>query len=190
MTRAAIRARVKRGGLVAVFRDIYVAGDPELLPLARESAALLSLGPASFLSHRTAAAIWGLARANPKMIDVTVINSHPRPRPGVRLHNVANLDPRDFAKKFHLRVTSPARALIEFASQATSSELEHAFGEARAEGLVNDEKLNRALQRAPQNHPGAAIVRRLLGSEPGATYSRQGRADPEEDAEGGGPAAA
>jgi hypothetical protein len=57
LTRAAVRARVARRALVAVFYRVYVAGDPLMLPLARETAALLSLGRAAVLSHRSAAAI-------------------------------------------------------------------------------------------------------------------------------------
>ncbi len=153
LTRDAIRARVARGSLVRAFQDVYIAGDPEMLPLARESASLLSLGPASFLSHRSAAAVWGFATPNAKTIDVTVVDSHPRSRPGVRIHRVATLQSADTDTKSNLRLTSPARAMIEFASQATSSELEHAFGEARAKRLVNDHKLDQALKRAPANNP-------------------------------------
>jgi very-short-patch-repair endonuclease len=151
---------------------VYIAGDPELLPLARESAALLSLGATSLLSHRTAAAIWGLANPNPKTIDVTVVDVRPRHRPGVRIHRVADLHVADTATTSNLRITSPARSLIEFASQATSSELEHAFGEARAKRLINEPKLNQTLQRAPQNHPGAARIRHLLETDPASTYTR------------------
>ena len=39
--------------------------DPALLPLANEMAVLLSLGPGAVLSHRSAAALWGLAVAKP-----------------------------------------------------------------------------------------------------------------------------
>ncbi len=172
VTREAIRARVRRGSLIRAFQDVYIAGDPELLPFAREAAALLSLGPASLLSHRTAAAIWGLAAPDRQTIEVTVIDRNPRPRQHVRLHHVTVLDPRDTATKSNLRLSAPARAMVEFASQATSSELEHAFGEARANGLINEPKLDQALDRAPPNHPGAARVRHLLQTDPAATYTR------------------
>jgi very-short-patch-repair endonuclease len=85
---------------------------------------------------------------------------------------VIALDPRDTATKSNLRLTSPARALIEFAAPATSSELEQSFGEARAKRLIDDHRLEQALLRAPPNHPGAVIVRRLLYTEPATTYTR------------------
>jgi predicted transcriptional regulator of viral defense system len=157
-----IRTRIAQGRLIRVFRGVYLVADPALLTLGREAAALLAIGPASLLSHRSAAAAWGLAARDEKRIDVTVIDRNPRPREGVRIYHVKALAPADIATKSNLRITSPARAMIDFATQASGAELEEAFGEARAKRLVTDAKLNQALQRAPANHPGAALIRHLL----------------------------
>ncbi len=86
-----MRAGVARGRLVKAFHGVYIVGDPELLPLARESAALLSLGPSSLLSHRSAAAVWGFAAKADETVHVTVIDTNPRTRAGVRIHHVARL---------------------------------------------------------------------------------------------------
>jgi very-short-patch-repair endonuclease len=168
LTRDAIRARVRRGRLVWAFPGVYVVGDPELMPLAMQSAALLSLGDKAVLSHRSAAAIWGLAQPDPQVIDVTLIGANRRGREGVRLHRVKSLT--DTTTHSNLRLTTPARTLIDFASQASSSELADAFGDARAKRLITDAKLNAALKRAPRNHPGAAAVRTMLRE--GGTYDR------------------
>jgi very-short-patch-repair endonuclease len=168
LSRHAILARVKRGRLVPSFKGVYIVGDPELLPLAKESAALLSLGQNAVLSHRSAAAVWGLAQPNPQVIDVTAIGSRPHKREGVRVHYAKTLT--DTTTQDNLRLTTPARTLIDFASQASSGELADAFGEARAKRLLTDRKLNGALNRAPLNHPGAAIVRAMLRE--GGTYDR------------------
>jgi very-short-patch-repair endonuclease len=168
LTRSAIRARVARGRLVYLFAGVYGVGDPELVPLMRPAGALLSIGPNAVLSHRSAAAAWRLAKADPQVIDVTVIGGHPRPRQGVRIHRVRTLS--DTTAHCNLRVTTPARTLIDFASQASSAELADAFGEARAKRLITDAKLGAALERAPRNHPGAAVVRAML--KEGGTYDR------------------
>jgi very-short-patch-repair endonuclease/predicted transcriptional regulator of viral defense system len=170
LTRDAVRARVDRGRLVRLFRGVYALGDPALMPLARESGAVLSLGDGAVLSHRSAAAIWGLAEPDPQLIDVTVAGASPRQRAGVRLHRVRKLGPRDTATHRNLRVTSPARTLIDFAAQASLTELGDAFGEARARRLLTDAALTGALRRAPRNHPGAATVRATLRE--GGTYDR------------------
>lgn len=160
LTPDAIRARVKRGRLVWQFHGAYTVGDPALMPLARDSAALLSLGPNAVLSHRSAAAAWGLAEADPQVIDITIIGCNRRARDGVRLHRVKAL--HDATTHKNLRITTVARTLIDFASQASSSERTHAFGEARAKLRLTDAKLNAALRRAPRNHAGAAIVKAML----------------------------
>lgn len=170
LTRNAIATRVKRGSLIPHCRGVYIVGDPELLPLARESAALLSLGPNATLSHRSAAAIWGLAQSDPSMVDVTVVATNRRARPGLRLHRVRRLDGHDITSHSTLRLTSPARTLVDFAAQANTSELAQAFGEARAKRLLTDASLDAALLRAPRNHRGAAIVKSTLRE--GGTYDR------------------
>jgi very-short-patch-repair endonuclease/predicted transcriptional regulator of viral defense system len=168
LTRGGVRARVARGRLVRLFHGVYAVGDPELMPLVWESAALLSLGEDAVLSHRSAAAIWGLAQPNPEVIDVTVIGRRPHGREGVRVHYAKTLS--DVTTHSNLRITTPARTLIDFASQVTTSELVAAFGDARAKRLVTDAKLTPALKRAPKNHAGAAIVRRMF--DEGGTYDR------------------
>jgi very-short-patch-repair endonuclease len=170
LTRSAIRARVARQALTPVFHRVYVAGDPALIPLARESAALLSLGDA-VLSHRSAAAVWGFAPPDPETIHVTVA-TNPRPRPGITLHRVAHIDPWDIRTRHNLRLTSPARTMIDFAAGASRPELEGAFGEARGNRLLSDAALNASLDRAPVNHPGAAVIRKLGRDDPGSAYTR------------------
>ena len=170
LTRSAIRARVGRGRLVRVFRDVYVLGDPELMPLALPAAALLAIGEGAVLSHRSATAIWGLADPDPDTIDVTLAARNPGRRRGVRVHRVKRLHPGDITTRSNLAVTSLARTAIDFAGQATSSECYRAFGEARAKHRLTDRALQAALDRLPRNDRGAAIVRSMLAS--GATYDR------------------
>jgi len=170
LTRHAIAARVRSGRLVPLFRGVYVLGDPELIPLARPSAALLAFGGAAVLSHRCAASVWGLAEADATTIDVTLAGGNRRSRPGVRVHRVGRLHRSDIATRERLRLTSPARTLIDFAAAASSNELADAFGEARARRLLTEPALAAALARAPANHAGAAVVRSMLRA--GGTYDR------------------
>ena len=170
LTWAGIRARVARRALVPIFYRVYVAGDSDLIPLSRETAALLSLGDA-VLSHRSAAAVWGLVPPEPNTIHVTV-TGRPRPRTGMRIHRVDHLHPADIRTRHNLRLTSPARTTIDFAAQATRSELADLFGEARGQRLLSDAALDAALSRAPANHPGAAAIRKLQRDDPGSTYTR------------------
>jgi very-short-patch-repair endonuclease len=149
---------------------VYVLGDPELMPLALPTAALLAIGEDAVLSHRSAAAIWSLADPDPDTIDVTLAARNPGRRRGVRVHRVKRLHPGDITARSNLAVTSLARTAIDFAGRATSSECYRAFGEARAKHRLTDRGLQAALDRLPRNDRGAAIVRSMLAS--GATYDR------------------
>jgi predicted transcriptional regulator of viral defense system len=113
VTRSAIRARLARGRLVLLFPGVYGIGDPELVPLMRPTAAVLSIGPAAVLSHRSAATVWGFAEADPDVIDVTAIGKRPRPRAGVRLHCAKALE--NTTTHCNVPITTPARTLIDLA---------------------------------------------------------------------------
>jgi predicted transcriptional regulator of viral defense system len=107
-TSAEIKTRVRRGEWHRRYQGVYIAGDPALLPLAAESAALLSLGPTAVLSHRSAAALWSLADRDPNAVDITVAARSARPRSAVRIHLATSLDTRDIRHRENLALTSPA----------------------------------------------------------------------------------
>lgn len=62
-------------------------------------------------------------------------------------------------------MTSPARTLIDLAGTTSSSELEHITGESVAKRLMSEHDLIGALDRAPNNHPGAARIRARLAED-------------------------
>jgi hypothetical protein len=172
-TPAQIKSRVRRGEWSREHRGVYIAGDRALLPLARHSAALLSLGSRAVLSHRTAAELWGLIRPEQSAaIHVTLAARSARPRQGVRAHLLARLDRKDLRTRDRLRVTSPARTIIDFAAEAPANELLHAISEAVAHNLTSENELTDALDRLPANHPGAKIIRAILADEPDLINTR------------------
>jgi very-short-patch-repair endonuclease len=172
-TAAEIKTRVRRGEWQRRYRCVFIVGDPELVPLAGHSAALLSLGPRAVLSHRSAAALWSLTPAIPAaQIDVSVAAAAVRRRPDVRVHLVSGLDGKDIRTRDNLRVTSPARTAIDFAAVAPANELLHALSEAVAHGLTSEDELRDALGRVPANHVGAKVIRAILAEEPDLLRTR------------------
>lgn len=172
LTRHAIAARVARGFLRQVHRGVYSVGDPTLIPFAAESAAVLALGPGAVLSHRSAAAVWGIAPAHEGgPVDVTLVDRTGRPRPGVRIHRVNEFDPADTRLHARLPVTAPARTLIDFAAGASRAELERAIAEARVLRLVSDRSLTVAIRRAGSRR-GAGAVRDLVRAQAGLGLTR------------------
>lgn len=174
---SAIKRLVKAGGLHRIHRGVYIVGHLALAPHAREAAALLACGEGAMISHLSAAHLWGLLDAPPDEVDVTLAGGHCRAKQGVRLHRRLRLDDRDVRTRHGLRLTSPARTLIDLAADASDGELERLIAEARVNHLLRNGELEAALARAGQRR-GVARMRAFLGSErePEITRSKLERA--------------
>src|ERR1700744_6520390 len=55
------------GRLRAVHREVYAFGPQPLTKRGKWLAAVLAMGPGAFLSHESAAALWGLAGDRPRV---------------------------------------------------------------------------------------------------------------------------
>jgi very-short-patch-repair endonuclease/predicted transcriptional regulator of viral defense system len=162
---AAATARLHR-----IHQGVYLVGHTALAPLAREHAALLACGGAALLSHRTAAALWQL-RPQPPSVEVTVVGHHVRQREGIRMHQVQSIDRADLTSRQGLKVTAPARTLIDLAAVVESDELEAALSEAYALRRITEPELVDALERN-RGRPGAAALRTLLATQEGPTITK------------------
>ena len=171
VSRHVIDRQSKSGALHRRHRGVYVVGHLALAPHANEAAALLACGQRSLISHRSAAYLWGLSEHQPAVVDVTLVGRRCRPKDGVRLHNVSTLDPADIRNRAGLPVTSPARTLVDLAADATYAELDRGVSEARIKGLLRNDELQTALERAGRRH-GTAMMRAFLRSEDGRGFTR------------------
>ena len=79
----AIDFRLRRGRFQPVYRAVYAVGHDALKREGRWLAAVLASGPGAVLSHRPAAALWGIAGL--AGIDVTAPKQR-RPAAGIALH--------------------------------------------------------------------------------------------------------
>jgi very-short-patch-repair endonuclease len=170
--RHAVEHRLKRGRLRAVHRGVYRSG-PVRAPLYREAAAVLACGDRAVLSHRTAAALWGLVPVQPpdEPVDVTGPRSLRGPRSGVRLHRTHGLDPDEVARKDGLPVTTPGRTLLDLASCSQPRELERALALAERRRRVSREGLDELLARHPRR-PGRNALREMLAATGGPALTR------------------
>jgi very-short-patch-repair endonuclease len=157
LSAAQIATRVRRGDLYRMFFRVYAVADPDLVPLCRETAAVLSLGDRAALGGLSATALWGLTPPPPQIH--VVVAGAPRARPGVRIRQVTRLNRADIRTARNVRVLSPARAIID---SAGAIDVGRAIAEAMAKRILTPEELRAALGRAPANHPGAAVLRRYL----------------------------
>ncbi len=171
LTRTGIQVRVRQGRLHRIHRGVYGAGHSVSPPGARQLAAVLACGKDTFVSHRAAAALLGLARDPAAHVDVTAVSRGCRSRSGIVVHYVPSLDPADRSEKDGIPITSAARTVLDFASQATADEYERAIGEAYALELVTRDELRAAIERSPYR-PGVGRVHAELDREGGPRWTQ------------------
>lgn len=168
----AITTRVNRGQLRRVHRGVYALALPHLLPGARELAAALACGPDAVVSHRSAIAVWKFLPAFVDApVDVTIPAVCRRSRPGIRVHRVAQLPSSELRVRDGIPVTSPARTLFDFASQALGDDLERAIAEAYVLGLCSERELDQVIARHP-TRPGAGVLKAEVKREGGPAWTR------------------
>ncbi len=144
---------------------MYLLG-PTRPPHAREMAAVLACGPRAVLSHVAAAHLWQLLPhpAPPGPVDVTVAGRNPGQHPGIRVRRTGSLRRSEVTAKHGIRVTTPARTLLDLASQVDALELEHAIAEAFALRLTNRTTLVSTLDRH-RGRPGVPVLRGQLEAD-------------------------
>jgi hypothetical protein len=171
VTRGAIAHRIAVAALVVVHRGVYRIGHDAPAPFVAEMAAALYFRGDAVLSHRSAAAIWGLLPSAPGEVQLTIVGRDSRSRPGIRLSRAETLDRRDFRWRDGLPVTSPARTLIDLASCSDEAEFERALAQARVLRLVDDRHLHEAMARGPHRR-GVAGLRSVLAAQRGPALTR------------------
>jgi very-short-patch-repair endonuclease len=159
-----IRHRVAHGRLLRLHRGVYQVG-PIAAPYGRQMAALLATGSDAALSHHSAAAIWGLRADREGDVHVTIPRGRGASRPGIRVHRSASLNA---AVRDGLRLTTPARTLLDLATHLPQHDLERAVEQAIVLGLATDKEIARQCE---QGRRGAAKLRQALLTEPGLTRS-------------------
>jgi Transcriptional regulator, AbiEi antitoxin/Protein of unknown function (DUF559) len=155
--RGAIDRRRYAGRLHRVHRGVYAVGHPRLVGRGRWIAAVLACGSEALLSHRSAAALWGLRPNIGSVVDVTAGRSHAGER-GIRVHRVRALDPEDRATRDGIPVTTVPRTLLDLGETVSPTQLQRAFEEAERLGLLD----MRAIERLRDRSRGRRGLRSLL----------------------------
>jgi very-short-patch-repair endonuclease len=140
-------------------------------PLGEEMAAVLHFRGHAVLSHRSAAAVWGLLDAPSGQITLTIVGKHGRARHGLGLHRVPRLDRRDIRVRQGLPVTAPARTMLDLAAESSDAQLEEAVAAGLVRGLVRPEEIRAAMRRAPRRK-GTARLARLLDTGHASGFTR------------------
>jgi very-short-patch-repair endonuclease len=153
-----IRHRVATQRLHVVHYKVYAVGHDRLTQDQRFLAAVLAGGVDAVLSHRSAAALWGIRPSSGRVVDVTT-RVWKRNEPGIDFHTRhSSIDER--TKIRGIPATGPSRTLLDLGQVLDDDELEQALREAERLQLTDVVSVVDLLERYPRRR-GCAAIRRL-----------------------------
>ncbi len=156
-----IEHRVARGRLHLVMRGVYAVGWPRLTTKRRWMAAILACGEGASLSHRSAAALWGIGKERRDAIDVSVTRRAELKRRGLHVRGRPSLTPERITTHDGIPVTTPVQTLIDLSTELAPIRVERAVNEADKHDLIDPEALRSELDRY-RGEPGVKALCVLL----------------------------
>jgi predicted transcriptional regulator of viral defense system len=173
--RREVQYRVETGRLLPVRRGVYAAGHRPRSAPARWMAAVLAVGDDAVLSHRSAAALWGLTRQDPVRVDITVPRALRRTA-GIALHRTA-VARDEVRRRDGVPLTSIPRTLLDLAAVLDRHRLRRVVEQAETLRLADHASLDDLLRRHPRR-AGAPALRAILAE--GLTGAGVSRSELEE----------
>jgi very-short-patch-repair endonuclease len=149
---------IEAARLHAIHRGVYAVGHRALKREGRWMAAVLAVGPGAVLSHRSAAALWGILGDSGR-IEVTAPTEHRR-RAGLRIHH-ANLPSDEISVEDGIPLTTVARTLFDLAAVVPRYRVEKAINEAEYRRYTDRVPLAALIGRYPR-HRGVRALREIL----------------------------
>ena len=143
-----VKRRGRTGRLHRIHQGVYAVGHRALTKEGKWLAAVKACGGGSVLSHYSAGALWGFVEWDDRKPEVTVPGPGSRRHQGIRVHRSTRLGRKDVMTRDGIRVTSPARTLLDLASQLPYKPLRRAVREAMANRRVAIRQIAEALARA------------------------------------------
>ena len=173
LSRREIERRIEQGRLHLLHAGVYAVGHRVLSPHGRWMAAVLAAGPDAVLSHRSAAALWGLRATSRTRIEVTAPRDL-RPRKGLHPHCAVLPDDE---RTIHqgIPVTTPARTLLDLAGVLERQALDRALDEAEALRLPGPAAL---LERYPRKRATATLTSSPRAAQPRPAASSRTASSP------------
>jgi hypothetical protein len=140
---AAVQYRARIGRFERWAQGVYVLGAGPLTVDGVRRAAVFAAGQGAVLSHRSAAAAWGLVNGGPTKEHVTV-EGRGRELARVKVHGANRLDAADVTEVRDIPITTVARTIVDLAGDPC---LERVFHEAEVAQLLDVVGCRAALSR-------------------------------------------
>jgi very-short-patch-repair endonuclease len=157
----AIDYRLSIGRLIAVHHGVYAVGHLPTNPIDQAKGVVLAGGPRVALGCGSAAAFWGVQQR--WSFPLELISATDRRLAGVKVHQSKTLLQRDIRVVDGLRVTSPARTVLDIAPRLSDKQLARAVDDLRHARKVTINQLKDVVARNP-HHPGAQRLAKIIGA--------------------------
>jgi hypothetical protein len=158
----AVWSRCSAGRLHRVHQGVYAVGHPLLTRKGRLMAAVLACGEAAFISHRSAADLWGIAPTERRVIDVASPTRAGRRHHMLSVHRLWEPADEDVTSVDGIPCSSVARTLLDLAGVVNQSRLERAVERTEVLRLFDLREVDELLARAGAR-PGTRRLRNALG---------------------------
>jgi predicted transcriptional regulator of viral defense system len=168
MSRRMIGYRVSIGRLSSIHPGVYrIAGAPEAFDQLL-LAALLAAGDGA-VSYKAAAVVFGLQGVRAELPEITVSHDRRIHIAGVVVHRTRALDRGDVCLRGPLRITTPARTLVDLSDDLRPNELENAMDDALRRNLTSLAELRAVVaKRGGRGVPAIAVVRAFVRLKDGS----------------------
>jgi very-short-patch-repair endonuclease len=171
--RGEIWRRLDAGRLHALHRGVYAVGHRRLPAGGHWMAAVLACGPTALLSHRSAAALWGIRPTAATRVDVTHAGRTRHNRSGIAVHRPRRLHEEDSTVRDGIPVTSISRTLLDLAAVVRPRQLAKAVEAAERLRVFDLTALERQMDRSPRR-AGLRSLRAALHEYVEPPFTRSG----------------
>jgi hypothetical protein len=168
VSRGLVTGRLESGAWIAVHQGVYCIGPRREDPVSRAAAAVLACGPRALLSHESAASLWGFFSRWSFPLHVTAQGR--RERPGIVTHRCQSLIRPDRSFQRGIRVTAPARTVLDLAPSLDPERLTRLVNDARRNHHLSLDAPQDVLDRNPR-HPGTKLLRPFVDDPANPTAS-------------------
>jgi DNA-binding transcriptional ArsR family regulator/very-short-patch-repair endonuclease len=169
VSQATVTRWVGAGKLIRIHRGVYAVGHVQRNPINVAHAALLAGGDRSALAGACALVLWGLWRRWPHPLELVTADDR-RPR-GLVVHRATGLRRRDVRIVQGLRVTSPARTMLDMAPRLRPEQLTRAINDLRLRGLLTLDELCDVIEHNSTHRAVTLLRPHLEHAQPEPTRS-------------------
>jgi very-short-patch-repair endonuclease len=148
------------GRLQSVFRGVFTVGHAAIGARARMRAAALAC-PGAVISHRSAAALLGIGKTAPVVVDLIPVVEQGRKIDGIKAHRVPFPARHEWGYVQGIPVTGVARTIVDLAGVHGEKELRETVERAATKRVLDIARIDAILANGPKRR-GAPCLRRVL----------------------------